>query len=342
MKIKTIFPLAIVPVLLSLAGCQKGGGSSEILATVGGEPITVDQFNNYLGVKGSARVVLQGQVVELPVSDTLAFQAMQDLVSRTILTQMAKEGGVLPSKEDVDKELKFQEELDPNFMNNYQRRGMTVGQIRDEIRFSLIQEGLITKGIKVSDEEVDAWLKRNPEASVKPAAVELSWILATTDVKKTQADQALKAGQKFEEVAVKFSQAPNAAIMKGKYLPDRGPLPINQMTPNLRTPIETTPEGGDTPWIKFTEGWAKFHVDKKTAAEPIKLTDARKESVRRNLAIQRGNKANDLRKTLIEKLRTSEVVVRRESLKEAWKNFSTLLQKQAEQAAEQASGSQSK
>lgn len=336
MRFKTIFPLAILPVLLSGAGCSgRGSEGTEILATVAGDPITVDQFNKYLGVKPTARVIVQGQVVELPVSDTLSFQAMQDLVSRTILFQMAKDEGISPAEADIDKELKFQQDLDPNFLTTYQRRGMTIGQIREEVKFSLIQEGLITKGIQVSDAEVDSWLKRNPEATVVAASVEMSWVLATTDAKKQQIESALKSGEKFSEVAEKYSQAPSAALLKGKYMPERGPLPITSMAPNLRTLIDATPESGDTAWIKFTEGWAKFHIDKKNAAQNLQLTTARKENIRRNLALQRGNKANDLRKRLVDRVRTSQIVVRRDSLKEAWKNFATMLQKQAEQSATQ-------
>lgn len=328
-------PLMVLVALVSLAGCRGGGGSSEILATVQGDPVNIDQFNNYLGVKQTVRVIVQGQVVELPVADTLAFQAMQDLVSRNVLMQMARDEGVLPTDADVEKEITFQKDLNPNFLPNYQRRGMTIGQIRDEVKFSLVQERLITKGITVTDEDVETWLKRNPKAFTQKASVELLWILANTENQKKAADDALKTGEKFEEVAVKLSKAPSAPLLGGKYLPERGPLPIEMLTANLKAAVEAGSEGSDTDWIKFSEGWAKFHISKKNPETTAEITSAKKENVKRNLALQRGNKANDLRKRLVDRIRTSEIVVRRDSLKEAWKNFATLLQKQADQAAQQ-------
>ncbi len=339
MKFNIFQPLAVLATGLILTGCgARGGGSGDILATVQGEPITIDQFNNYLGVKQTARVIVQGQVVELPVADTLAFQAMQDLVSRNVLMQMAKDEGVMPNEKKVEDEIAFQKALDPNFLPNYQRRGMNIGQIRDEVKFSLVQEGLITKGITVTDDDVEAWMKRNPKAFVQPASVELSWILANSDNRKEMVDSSLKTGEKFEDVAIKLSQAPSAALMKGRYLPERGPLPIEALAESLKAAVVKGQEGTETDWIKFTEGWAKFYINKKNPESNIEITKERKENVRRNLALQRGNKANDLRKRLVDRIRTSDIVVRRESLKDPWKNFAKLLQDQAEQATQQQGG----
>lgn len=341
MERKTIWALAAGAVLAMTAGCSGGsgsGGSGEILATVQGEPITIDHFNTYLGVKPTVRVMVNGQVAELPVSDTLAFQAMQDLVSRMLLYQMAKDEGVMPGDKDVEDEIQFQEKLDPNFMPAYKSRGMTLGQIREEIKFSLVQERLTTKGITVGNEEVDTWIKNNPNAFIIPAKVSMSWILAQSDARKAQVEQELKSGKKFSEVAVALSQAPSAALVNGKYLPERGAIPISNLAANLRSLVEPANVGTDTTWLKFSEGWAKFHIDSKDEQKKVEITPERRENIRRNIALQRGSKANDLRKRLVDRVRTSEIVVRRDSLKEAWKNFSELLKKQAEQGSQPAGG----
>lgn len=326
--------LAAAAALGTVGGCGSGT-SNETLATVETEPITIDQFNAYLGVKPTARVLVQGQVVELPVSDTLAFQAMQDLVSRTVLYQMAKDEKLMPADGEVNKELEFQKALDPNFIRNYQARGMTISQIRDEVKFSLVQEKLITKGITVTEADVDKWLKENPKAFVQPATVEMSWILATSNDRRDEVDKALKSGMKFKDVAISLSQAPSAPLVEGKYLPERGPLPIQGLRENLRVLVEKAGQGESTQWIRFTEGWAKFYVDAKNDEKTIEVTKERRENVRRTLAIQQGNKANDLRKRLVERVRQSKIEVKRESLKEAWKRFADLLKAQADQAAQQ-------
>jgi hypothetical protein len=258
---------------------------------------------------------------------------MQDLVSRTALFQMAKDEGVSPSTKDIEDEIAFQKKLDPNFLTIYQRRGLNMGQIREEVRFSLVQERLITKGITVTMDEVDEWLKNNPEATVVPESADLSWILAKTPEQKAQVDLALKNGGKFSEVAVKLSQAPNAAIVNGRYLPERGSIPINKLSekPPLRQAVMNAAVGSDTAWIQFNEGWAKFHVDAKNPPKKMDVTPERKINIQRNIALQRGNKASDLRKRLVERIKNSDIVVRRDSLKESWKNFADMLRKQADQ-----------
>src|SRR5512132_2013253 len=99
----SIWAICSLAAVAALGGCR--GENSEILATVNGDSITVDTFNKYLGVKTSCRVIVQGQVVDLPVADTLAFQAMQDLVSRAVLEQMAKDEGVQPTPAQIESEI---------------------------------------------------------------------------------------------------------------------------------------------------------------------------------------------------------------------------------------------
>lgn len=320
-----------------LAGCGGGGGGGgEVLATVQGDSITVDQFNNYLGVKPTVRVIDNSQVRELPLEGNLAFQTVRDLVSRTVLYQMAKDEKMMPTPDEVNKELEFQKDLDPNFIRGYQARGLTIGQIREEIRFALVQERLVTKGIEVSEADVDQWLKANPNALVQPASVEMTWVLATTEPRKAEIDREIKLGKPFKDVAVQMSQAPNAAMVNAKFLPERGPLPISALPPALRSKVTAAQPGTVTDWIQSSEGWAKFLIDAKNPEKKIDLTPIRRENIRRNLALQRGQRANDIQMRLADRIRETEIVIKRESLKELWKRFDEMLKAQADQAAKQA------
>ncbi len=337
MKIKTIWSVAGLAALSSVIGCS-GGNDQELLATVNNDPITVGEFTNYLQIKPSVRVVANGQVAELPVSDTLAFQAMQDLVQRAIIFQLGKEQGVMPTEAEIDKEVKFQSDLNKDFIKNLQVRGLNLKQIRDEVKYSLVQERLVSKGQNVTSADVDQWLKDNPSALVNPASVSLSWIAVSSDAKKKQVDEALSAGTKFSDVALKMSEDPNVAVTGGRYQPQRGPLAIASLPDELKKPVEAGKVDDDLDWVKVGTGWAKFHIDAKTPESKRELTDAMRESLRRNLAVQRGSRATDLRKEVLDKLESADIVVRRDSLKEAWSNFASQLKSQAKQAASQPTG----
>ncbi|MFQ3669775.1 MAG: SurA N-terminal domain-containing protein, partial [Fimbriimonadaceae bacterium] len=73
---------------ITVAGC--GGKSEDVVAVVNGERITTSQFYDYLERKPTVRVQTDNGPVELPVADTIAFQAIQDLIARRLILQLAK------------------------------------------------------------------------------------------------------------------------------------------------------------------------------------------------------------------------------------------------------------
>lgn len=317
------------------AGCGGGAGpSNQALATVNGEAITIDQFNGYLGIKPTVRVVLNGQVAEVPVADTLAFQAMQDLVSRQVLYQMAKDAGITVTDADVEKEIAYQKALNTNFIRNYQSRGMTMGQIRQEVQFNLTQERLVTKGVTITDETVEKWIKDNPKAFVEAATVSLSFILVP-EAEKGKVDAALGTGRSFREVATEMSRAPDAKTSQGRFR-NGMPIAIESLEKNLAAAVAKTEPLSTTGWMQFPEGWARFYIEAKTAEKKIEVTAERRESVKRGLAIEQGAKANDVRKQLVSRIEQSKIEVQRETLKEAWNRFQDMLTQQAEAAADKA------
>ncbi len=327
---RLILPSAALVALFVVGGCGPAG-STDVLATVGNDPITIDQFNDYLGVKQTVRVLANNQTVDLPVADTLAFQAMQDLVQRTVTYQLAKDDGVMPTDEDVKKEIEFQKALDPDFIRRQQGRGLQIGQIREETRLNLAAERLLTRGVTVTDADIEQWRKDNPRAFVRPATVEMLWVLATTPQRRDQVQRELTSGKAFRDAATTLSQAPNAQQAGGRY--QGGAVAVETLPPALRTAIQNLGENGQTGWLQFTEGFAKFQVIKKNPEQQIEVTKERLEAVRRQIAAQRGQRARDLRQRIVDRVRESEVEVKRDALKESWDRFEEQLKAQAEAAA---------
>src|SRR5690349_18238479 len=102
MKIRLqIFSAALAgAALLGLAGCQGGGGSN--VASINGEPITMEQFHKYLEAKPEVQVVLEnGEVANARVSETLAYQALQDLIRQRMIVQLAKDMKLNPTDDEV-------------------------------------------------------------------------------------------------------------------------------------------------------------------------------------------------------------------------------------------------
>lgn len=314
MKEKTVRILSVAALAAILvAGCGRGRGDT--LATVAGEPITFEQFNNWLEVKPTARVLVNNQPVELPVADTLGFQAMQDLITQRLLLQMAQDFGVMPSNQDVVQELDFQQRLNPQFVEQLKAsRGMNLDQIREALRLELVQYRLQTLGGEVSMEEVEQYIRENPREFIEPATVDMLWIFVTNERLKQDADRDLAAGQNFSTVAIRYSQFPGARQAQGRF-PQRV---IAALPPEVRRMVETTPVGAQSDWMRVQGGWAKFQIERKTEERPIDMNDDRKKLVQRQLSQRRAALAIDLGRRLADRLRESKIEVTYEPLKGPW------------------------
>ncbi len=322
--------IAGVVAAAALAGC--GSKENANLATVSGEAITVDEFHKYMEVMPTAKVQIQNQVATLPIVDTLAFQALQDLISQRLMTQIAKDEGVYPTEAEVNEELKFRQELNPDFLRNLNARGMDVAMIKKSLAQDLAQERLLTKGITITKEDVEKYIKDNPKQFVDPAQADVTFIYVRDPATRQEVDKALAAGETFADVATRYSQFPNAAQNQGKF-----PLTIIDQFPtgpgtDIKALISKTPELKVTDWVPFEQGQAKFNVVKKSEERPLALDDPKKEKLRRDLAINRGQQANDLQKRIADRLKEANIVVVYPALKEPWKVAMEKLAKEEEAA----------
>jgi parvulin-like peptidyl-prolyl isomerase len=297
-----------------LAGCGGGDGESAI-AVVAGEPITRSEYIKYLETKPSVNVRVQGQQADLPVTDTIGFQAVRDLIGRRILMQYARDLKLEPTEQDILKEIKFREAIDPQYLRRLQGRGLSMQQIKGDIKFELAQERLITRGITVTMDEVEKYIKDNPNEFVQPATVDLRWVVVTSPQRRQRVDAELSRGADFVTVATQFSEFANARRDQARF-PGRE---LNSIEPRVRQAIEKVSEGQITGWVELEGNFAKFLVERKTERKNIEMTAERKELLRRDIARRRGAQANDLSRTLEERMTAAKIDIRNEFFREPWK-----------------------
>ena len=320
----TLAVLVVVSIIavVVFAGCR--GGTPKI-ATVQGAAISREAFIQHMKTKAIVRVVLSnGQVVELPLADTMAFQAIQDLITQQILLQMAEDAGLLPDEDEIEAEIEFRKRLNQNFVNNLRSRGYTQTQIRREVSVDLARERLLTRGIVVTMEEIETMIVEQPEQFMEPATIDMYYILVTSEEGKRNVDVALASAQKFKDVAAKLSEAQNAARTQGRF-PERR---LGRLSPAVRELVEATPINGITEWLQLDQNWAMFLIEGRTDATPIDMTDDLKESVRRQIALERGRLANDLTAEVGRRLKDAEVEIPddEKSIKSAFARFQEQLQ----------------
>jgi hypothetical protein len=315
--------LAALPLsLLVLAGCGSGGDE---VVNVDGEKITMEEFNQYLQTKRSVRAVVQGQVVEVPVAETLAFQALQELATQKLVMQMAADEGLMPTEAEVEAEIEFKKKINPSFLTELKAVGYSMGQIRREVLYSLCEERLLTRGIEVKKDEVDKIIKENPEQFIEPASVNVYEILALSEAKKAEVDAELRRSVPFKSVATKLTQNPQGP---------RKSFAVARLQGSLKTALESAPVNHTTDWLQAGNGWVKYFVDSRTEAKPMDMTAERRELLRRQIALTYGRQANDLPKQVTERLRSTDVRVSDDEmiLKDMWKRFRDRLDKTAGEA----------
>lgn len=309
-KIKKLICFSLFTLIL--AGCSQN--ENEIVASVDGETIDFKAFYEYMQSKPSVKVIVGNQTTSLPVAETLAFQALEDLVNQKLLMHLAADLGLIPTKEEVEKEIEFKRSLNPNFIDRLTDRGFNISQIRKNLKMELAQEKVLTKGIQVTMEEVDNYIKRNPKQFITPAIADLYWIYVKSERAKKRVDQELISGQSFRAVATRYSEYPNAERLKGRF-PQRV---IGSMPPKIQNIAKKHKIGQKTEWIPIQNGYAKFFIEQKTEEKPIKMDEKRKVALKRRLALQRGRLANDLSDTLLKKFKESNISVDYQPLKKPW------------------------
>ena len=334
-SLKAITPNLLVAALASLAlvGCKGGGGDSPLqggdLAVVNGDAISMAEYYRYLERKPMVQVIATdniqaGQAAELNTAVPLGFQAMRDLINRRILLQVAGDDKVTPSQADIEKELDFQKKQNPDFMPKLIGQGMNLAEIRRDLTLDLAKEHILTKGITVTPQDVDDFIKKNPEKFMIPAQAKLYVVMVKDDAGRKQVDADLAAGKPFPTVAANNSIDPKARTNQGLF-----PVSdVSRMGPALQALVNETPAGKTTDWKPDGVNFVKVFVEQKVESKKRTIDDTMKETVRRALSLERGSQANDLPKRLVEKLRTSKIVVNPDSLKKLWETAFKSLQEQ--------------
>lgn len=227
--------LAAAVLALGLVTCGTDSDTavpSDAVAVVGDEKISKAEFDRLMD---QARESYKNQKREFPKAGTeeyqaLRGQAMQFLVQRAQFEQKAEEFDIEITDKDVDARLaqlkkQYFKNDDKKYREQLEQQGLSEDQVKEDIRAQLIQEKIyaeVTKGAKVTDQEIEASYKKNKSQYVQPATRVVRHILVK---KKELADQLysqLQAGGNFAALAKQHSQDPSSKNQGGKLTISRG------------------------------------------------------------------------------------------------------------------------
>jgi foldase protein PrsA len=234
-RIRILFLLTLTFVVLA-AGC---GGDEEpesvpadAIAVVDGNSIAKTEFN---GLINQAKKSYTAQKREFPKVGTAEYnvlknQAVQFLVQRAQFEQKADELGVeVTDKQIEDRLAQIKKQYFGGDQKRYEQQlkqqGLTDEQVRRDIRAQLVQEGIfkeVTKDVKVSDQEIQAYYNKNKAQYGTPESREVRHILVSGKKLADRLYTQLKAGADFAALAKKHSKDPGSKDQGGKLTVSRG------------------------------------------------------------------------------------------------------------------------
>jgi foldase protein PrsA len=251
---------------LILAGCGK-----KVVAVVNGEKITKEE--------------LRSEAEKVAGKDVLV-----NLIREKLILQAAKKEGVYPSNEEVEKELEFRKRENPNFMEDLKKQNMTLEEYKKQLIESLAEINLITKGINVTDKEIeDAFKKYKPMLD----RVRLRWIVNVSEEEIKKAKEKLDAGAFFETVAKDSSQDTTTKDKGG----DMGYVSIanlRALSPKIADLAMTLPLGKVSDIIKISNAYVIIRVEDRRVA----TLDSWRDFLRRSVMLEKANKEGRVEKVL--------------------------------------------
>jgi dimeric dUTPase (all-alpha-NTP-PPase superfamily) len=215
------FLLPVLLVAVSVAGC--GGSSAKLqgsdVAVVGGTHISKSDFDSVMA-EAKQSYVSQGR--KFPKQGTTDYetvkgQALALLVQQAERAEKAKSMGITVSDKDVQARLaqikkQYFGGSETKYKQQLAKQHLTDAQVRSDVRAQLVSEDVfnkVTKDVKVSDSEVDAYYKQHQSLYSQPESRDVRYILVGKS--KTTADsvyQQLKSGndQTWCKLAKKYAK----------------------------------------------------------------------------------------------------------------------------------------
>lgn len=235
------------------AGCAAGRRSVPVngVAVVGDTLVTKRQYERLCVRQGCA----------VPTStEQAAFRAqvVTVLVERAQLEQKAAELGIEVSREECDRRLEGL--IQQYFAGSHRRydeqlrqQGLNEAQVVADICAQVLQEKVhaeVTKGVEVSDKEIETAYSKNKRQYVKPATREVRHILVKRKELADSLYSQLQGGADFATLVKKYSQDPPSKGQGGKLTISRGQTvpPFDKSAFSLATRTISKP-------IKTGYGW---------------------------------------------------------------------------------------
>ncbi|QIZ06008.1 peptidylprolyl isomerase [Priestia megaterium] len=205
---------------------------------------------------------------------------LKEMVDQKVIEEMAAKYKIKITNQDVEREYRM---LQATYNSLSKQSVKNEEKWKEQIRSNLLLEELLTKDVKVSNDELRNYYKKNKELFHVPPAFHLSHIVVSTEEEADQALQELAQGSDFSTLAMERSIEEFSANEGGDigYLSEEDesyPVQYIQIAKELKKGAYSMP-------IKVDQGYAIIKIEGKINGKKYSFEDV-KEQIRRQIALE--------------------------------------------------------
>jgi peptidyl-prolyl cis-trans isomerase SurA len=188
---------------------------------------------------------------------------LRDLIDQNLLVQRGNDMGLSVEADVIKRMDRIRQELNLASMEELERQMMAQGQnpedyklqLRNQLLSSMVVQREVSGRVMISTEEVRAYYNEHREELNRPERIRLREILISTSGAEGEARVKellgkIRAGEKFEELAKTYSDAPT-----GEDGGDLGYFEKDKLAPQIQETVEKLREGGVADPIQTQQGW---------------------------------------------------------------------------------------
>ncbi len=302
----------IAAALILAAVGQAQVDPNKVVATVNGESISASEYYHHMEFMQGVTMNVGGQNVE----STPGFFAIAQLIGQHLTYQLAKDKGVLPTKQEIDDELQLRLARDPKYIEEMSDNGVNQADLLESIKYDLTKFKLQTTGITVTDQEVKQFYAKNPAEFTTGKMVKCRIIAVRSEADEAAVDADLQAGKDFSAVAKEKSVDVTKSLGG-----DLGTVFITYFPQNVQAALNAIKIGNTTSWLDVNGAKVKYQL---ADVVPPKLQPLDKFAMigtRRQLMIQKGMSQDELAKEINDLRTKSKVTIAQKQFADLWQQL---------------------
>lgn len=215
---------------------------------------------------------------------------MRLLIEEHLIIQLAQSQGVAPSATQFEAEFKNRMDTRKEQFQAWLNLGFSEADMKHEVMVDMCQFAILTRGITITDFEVERYYKDNVDKFTLPKRYQLRMIRVKDEEEARKVvDAALAGGTKFQDAAAQHSV--DVTKLNGGLL---GIVAEGEVTPAVRTALSKIKKGQATGWVTDANESAKFFIEDIKGIEVLPLDDNVKRNVREMLMRERGQARNNV------------------------------------------------